>query len=172
MKPYEEMTFEELAALELMSVVYQCDYGILKGAIIRSTGSLCVYIGVPSRHNLSGVHYNGSSRIEGEFIKGYNVDDNINVHGGLTFSDTIDFLPDYWWFGWDYSHYGDASFYDYDPNPAVARAYQNIKAAWPDTSRKEWTVSEVKAELEKALQEMTDYIGGSDARVDNADTSN
>ena len=169
MKPYEEMTFEELAALEPMTVVYQCDYGILKGAIIRAPGSLCAYIGVPSWHNLSDTHYTGTSRIEGDFIKGYDVNDNINVHGGLTFSGTIDFLPDYWWFGWDYSHAGDAIFYAHDQNQTVRESFQRIESmyAWH-----EWIVSEVRTELEKALQEMTDYIGDSGGRTNDADTSN
>ena len=89
MKPYEEMSFEELAALERGTVVYQCDYGILKGAIMRNP-SLCAYIGVPKWHKLAGEHYSG------------NMDEIVDVHGGLTFSGESEiFGNDYWWFGWE-----------------------------------------------------------------------
>lgn len=161
MKPYEEMSFEELATVQGGTVVYQCNYGILKGAILRNP-SLCAYIGVPKWHNLAGVHYGGSVQADGETITVIDIDEIIDVHGGVTFSgDFDDRLPEgYWWFGWDHGHFGDATFYEYDPNPLIRESFQRIKTAWPDSSLHEWTVPEVREELERAMQQLTEYTAG------------
>jgi hypothetical protein len=75
--------------------------GDFRCLIMRGPDSLCAYIGVPKGHPFYG--------------KGYN-DINIECHGGLTFSEPAhDKWPDgFWWFGWDYAHFGDAAFYDLD----------------------------------------------------------
>lgn len=64
-------------------------------------GHRCGYVGVPKGHKFYGKDY-------------MDVEDKIDCHGGLTFSsryeDTTYPLKepnDYWWFGWDYGHYGD-----------------------------------------------------------------
>lgn len=52
------------------------------------------YIGVDFNHKLAGNHYDHI---------------NLNVHGGLTFSNPGGgLLPsDFFWYGWDYAHIGD-----------------------------------------------------------------
>lgn len=69
--------------------------------VMRGPFSLCAYVGVPEGHKLYGVDY-------------YKPD--IQCHGGLTFSDKggDKRYPSGWWFfGWDYAHFGDAVFYHY-----------------------------------------------------------
>ena len=68
------------------------------------SGSLCGYVGIPESHPLYGRDY-----MRGPLS-------NINVHGGLTFSDHIrdDIAPLRWWFGFDCAHFEDISpGYDY-----------------------------------------------------------
>lgn len=83
--------------------------------IVRSgsSGSLCGYVGVPEGHKFHGKHY------DTEDLR------DVNVHGGLTFSDkcspngkeerSICHVPDpgesdnVWWFGFDTSHCWDIS---------------------------------------------------------------
>lgn len=91
--------------------------------IIRGPGSLCGYIGVNEDHPLYGVEYDNLP---------------IECHGGLTFSDKGDdtFRPaGRWWFGWDYGHAGDASFYDLISPYGIS--YNQHK----------WTPSEVESEF-------------------------
>ena len=76
--------------------------------IDKKTGFLCVillirnshrcgYVGVPKGHKLYKKDYTENGKIE-----------NLDVHGGVTFSDFL--LPgeDYWFFGFDCAHTGDA----------------------------------------------------------------
>ena len=42
-----------------------------------------------------------------------NYDIDLRVHGGVTYSQMCDMRgAGYWWYGWDYGHYGDESFMD------------------------------------------------------------
>ena len=55
----------------------------------------CGYVEVPINHPLAGFDYE---------------DLPIECHGGLTFSEKGDgkyFSEEYWWYGWDYAHWGD-----------------------------------------------------------------
>jgi hypothetical protein len=80
--------------------------------IVRnSMGGLCGYVGVSREHKFYGADYSD--------VDGYDTDNNIRVHGGLTFSDKC--APegkergichivepgeddDVWWFGFDCGH--------------------------------------------------------------------
>ena len=70
-----------------------------------SHGHLCGYVDIPSGHPWNGVHYGALH----EYHK------NLQVHGGLTWSDwrapsTEDSLPGgAWRIGFDCSHHGDLS---------------------------------------------------------------
>ena len=72
--------------------------------VLRGPGALCAYLGLPSDHPLAGKDYE-------------EVDDKLDVHGGLTFSGEASKIindPSFWQyylFGWDYAHAGDYSFY-------------------------------------------------------------
>ena len=99
-KPLEEITFEDGVGLESSTIVADWyDEGI-RIIIVRGPASFNCYIGVPETHPLAGHDYDSLS---------------IDCHGGLTYSGKGDdeyFPKGFWWYGWDYSHLGDYSFYD------------------------------------------------------------
>lgn len=67
-------------------------HGNLRCMIKRGPVCLCAYIGTKS-YILSNINYD---------------DLPVNVHGGFTFGGKwIDPLSKYYWYGWDYGHYGD-----------------------------------------------------------------
>ena len=57
--------------------------------------SLCGYVGIPKGHPLWGVKYDDA----------YDYIQELNVHGGLTYSEMG--KGDWWWFGFDCAHAGD-----------------------------------------------------------------
>lgn len=94
--------------------------------VMRGPVALCAYVGVPNGHPWYGKHYN-------------HVD--VPVHGGLTFSGPGDqYRPrEWWWFGWDYGHYGDHLYgLPEKMNPWIIPGQV-------------WTVEEVEGEVLQAL---------------------
>jgi hypothetical protein len=77
--------------------------------------TLCGYVGIPRDHRLYGLDYN-DSRVESE----------IDIHGGLTFSEQVNGLT---WFGFDCNHANDFS-------PGVYLHYltKNLKDIWEEMS--------------------------------------
>jgi hypothetical protein len=79
----------------------------LKCLILRGPmGALCGYVGVTPDNPAYQVNYWNDNTAVGNMVR------NIDVHGGLTYSDLGD--GDYrpaglWWFGFDCSHSGDIS---------------------------------------------------------------
>lgn len=93
--------------------------------VMRGPVSLCAYIGVPPEHRYYGKDYN---------------EVDLRCHYGLTFSSEGDgkIRPKgYWWFGWDYAHFGDVTFFDFKEG-----GYDGI----------EWTPDMVKFDVEEALE--------------------
>ncbi len=84
--------------------------------LVRSetSGILCGYVGVNDKHQLFGVSY-------------MNVEESIDVHGGLTYSDKCQGRichvaePDeeVWWFGFDCGH-------GFDVHPGFAALYKKL----------------------------------------------
>jgi len=108
---------------------------------IRRNRTFCGYIGVP-KHSRSFA------------FKDYDSVD-LDVHGGLTFGadgevcSSPEFLKDFYWYGWDYAHLGDAHQYDVP---------QDLKDKHPGLFEdspydKHWTVGEVALEVENAARE-------------------
>jgi len=58
-------------------------------------------------HNTHYCGYVGIDKNHPWFEDNYNKHDDINVHGGLTFSDKIDDIDEPWLFGFDAAHLGD-----------------------------------------------------------------
>lgn len=115
-------TFEELAKDKVGTIYIDAYENGIRYIIMRGPASLCAYIGIPASHPLAGRDYD---------------DIPLDVHGGLTFAHTGDGLrPEgMFWYGWDYGHSGDKSFYDLD---------------YPQFHRPEstaWTVEMVKQEI-------------------------
>ena len=118
-------TFEQLAA-DPEGTVYKEGYSNdIRYIILRGTSALCAYVGIPKKHPLAGHHYNNFC---------------LPVHGGLIFGGEGkgDFLPeDYFWYGWDYGHCNDMSFY-------------NLTSPDYALNGKKWTVKDVDNEIWEA----------------------
>lgn len=123
----KDKTFEELAKDETGTIYHdEYDEGI-RFIIMRGPGALCAYVGIPEKHPLAGHDYDSLP---------------VSAHGGLTYSrqgTDDDYRPvGFWWYGWDYGHIGDKSFYDLD-YPRLAH------------NNRPWTVEEVKKDSWEAL---------------------
>jgi hypothetical protein len=102
--------------------------------LAHGQGNFCGYIGIPIDHPLAGYDYD---------------DLPIRVHGGLTFSGAGDgkYRPEgYYWYGWDYEHYGDFSYY-YPESSGISRE--------PREGEQDWTIGEVKSDAWLAIYDMT-----------------
>ena len=88
----------------------------LRFIIMRGPYHWCGYVGIPEDHPLAGLSYNDINFV--------------SAHGGLTFaSEARDFWPKgYYWYGWDYGHAGDKSYFD------IPNYYREGK---------DWTIEEV-----------------------------
>ena len=107
----------------------------LKATVIATPmGYRCGYVGVPEGHPLYGKHYD---------------DVDVDVHGGLTYSNLEDEL---WTFGYDCAHWDDAR----DPE-LMNDEYKKVLMNWMEgggTIRTlEFCVAECEA-LAKQLEEM------------------
>jgi hypothetical protein len=118
---------ELLAAPSGKIFVSEIDNG-LRFVIVRGPAALCAYVGLPEDHPLAGFS---------------NEDINVNAHGGLTYAGAGDGVAGrvtgWFWYGWDYAHAGDASFYD------------AIRGKREDETR--WDVAAVVADSQSTLDE-------------------
>lgn len=123
-------TFEEIA-LDPVGTIYIDGYeNELRYIILRGTAALCAYIGIGVNHPLANQDYNNIP---------------IRVHGGLTYAceGKGDYLhKEYFWYGWDYAHCGDASFYDFKDKPSYK------------SDAKKWSIDDVKNEIWDATYQM------------------
>lgn len=100
--------------------------------IILSMGgrNFCTYVGIPIDHPLAGYDY--------ELLP-------VECHGGLTYGEAGDgeYRPEgYYWYGWDYGHAGDLTWWSDDT---------------PDFgfNEKDWTLTEVKNDAWQAIYEFS-----------------
>lgn len=114
-------TFEELAADPVGTVYVDKIADGIRFLVMRGPTSLCAYVGVPLDHPIAGMDYN---------------DIDLQVHGGLTFGreGAGTFPAGWYWYGWDYSHCDDKSFYDLKYNSS--------------RNGKPWTVEDVVKDSE------------------------
>lgn len=114
-------TFEEIAK-DPAGTIYDDAYeNGVRYIILRGPSALCAYVGVPISHPLAGKDYDSIP---------------LSVHGGLTYAKAGSggYLPEgMYWYGWDYAHAGDTSFYDL----TYGRHSQS----------KDWTVEMVRSEI-------------------------
>ena len=99
--------------------------GKVRVLVLRGPFSLCAYIGIPEDHPFAGKDYDSV---------------NLPVHGGLTFGAKGGFgcyPAGWWWYGWDYGHWYDRSFY-------------HLKHPI-DIPQTEWTVPMVAVEVADVL---------------------
>jgi hypothetical protein len=133
-------TFEELAQ-DNVGTVYEdfVEKGI-RCRILRGPSSLVAYLGIPPKHPLAGKHYNNMQHLD--------------VHGGLTFNimggKKDNWPAGYYWYGWDYRHDGDASFFHYEI-PELMEIHNRYADSLNEHG---WTVEEVKLEVIEAAGQM------------------
>jgi hypothetical protein len=139
-------TFAELATMKSGTILERGYENGVRYLIVRGPLSLCVYVGVPEGHPLTGKDYN---------------DLPLNVHGGLTFAGKGDgyFRPaGMYWYGWDYGHSGDVSFYDLDSEmPRLSSA-----------GDKRWTVEDLKGEIWSATYDFAKLMRLAESIMPNA----
>ena len=110
----------------------------IKVMIVSLHSHFTAYFGLPLDHPLAGFSYD---------------DIPLSVHGGLTFGDVGSekgVLPkDLFMYGWDYAHYGDYSYFDFN----LAREVLGDKGGDHD-----WTLGEVKQEAKDALYDFKQLV--------------
>lgn len=141
MKPFDEITFEDLLPMKSGEVIADWYEDGVRCLMLRGTASMTMYVGIPETHPLAGHSYD---------------DLPIDCHGGLTFgakgggSDT--FRPEgFFWYGWDYGHAGDMFLYDIDPK-YMAIMNETTLPDWKKDDVK-WTPAMVKKDSWSALYE-------------------
>lgn len=120
---YKEMEYQmRLPTFEKLAEGKVGDY---KWLVLSLGSHPCGYVAVPKDHPFYGKEY-------------CDIEDKIEVHGGLTFSGKLKDLEDLW-FGWDYAHYGDFT--------------------WPFvmTGDKKWTTQEIVDECLRAIEQFRSY---------------
>ena len=123
-------SFKEIANDPVGTIYYESMEGGIKFIILRGPCSLCAYLGIPKDHPLAGFDYDVLP---------------ISCHGGLTFSGNNrikELSTERHWYGWDYAHAGDRSFYDLK-NPLMNSIEEH-----------EWTIEEVIKDSWDAQYEM------------------
>jgi hypothetical protein len=110
--------FVECAGHKVGTVYYDYFDDGARVMIKRGPASINCYLGVPLSHPLAGFSYE---------------DLPVQCHGGLTYSNpgSGDFPADFFWYGYDYAHCDDASFYD-------------LEHPHDRESSKQWTPEDVK----------------------------
>ena len=97
----------------------------IKAVIISRHSHFTAYLGIPADHPLSGFSYD---------------DLPLSVHGGLIFgSEGMEKFPKgYFYYGWDYAHAGDYTYFDYRPDKL-------------ESDEHDWTLEEVEKEVKEAI---------------------
>ena len=95
---------------------------------------LCGYVGIPNNHPLWGKNYN---------------DVDVQVHGGLTFSEADDDDKLTWWFGFDCAHAGDIS-------PELLISLIDIDRYTPDRTEVYRTWDYVENEVRELVRQLRD----------------
>lgn len=96
---YNNKTAKEIK--EIGQIVYDIFDEGLRFIIMRGPYHWCGYVGIPKEHPLAGMSYEDIS-----FLR---------AHGGFTFASEGkkegSWPEGYYWYGWDYGHLGDYSYY-------------------------------------------------------------
>lgn len=122
MKKYADTQTAE--GIEVGTIVYDVfDEGV-RFITMRGPFHWCGYLGIPLDHPLAGFDYDAVP---------------LEAHGGLTFSSKArDVWPEgYWWYGWDYGHSGDRSYF----------------SSGADRDGKDWTIKEVIEDSQNTVWE-------------------
>ena len=116
-------TFREIANDPVSTVYYDWQESGFRCLVLRGPAHVCAYIGVKESHPFYGKDYS---------------DLNIDCHGGLTFAsngeDDSSWPSGWWWLGWDYGHYNDASLYNikYESLTGIEWTPEMVKREFPE----------------------------------------
>lgn len=106
-------TFADVVAAETGAVFCDEFEDGIRFLILRGPSALCAYLGLPTAHPLAGWEYDHLT---------------IDCHYGLTYSGSgIHGDGSTYWYGWDYSHSGDRSTYDFGRSD---RAFMRDEKEW------------------------------------------
>lgn len=123
---YKEMKYQK--CLPEAEKLAEGKVGVYKWQVLSHGTHPCGYVSVPENHPFYGKN---CSEIEGD----------IEVHGGLSFSGKMKDSDDYW-FGWDYAHVGDRTY---------------ISGLLFDTE-KSWTTQEIADECFDVIKQFWYYM--------------
>lgn len=102
--------------------------------IINYGSHPCAYVEIPADNKIFGKHYD---------------DLDINVHGGLTYSNSylrgISEGINTWFIGWDYAHYNDYSYYDCLQKEEFTSLFEN---------NKKWTTEEIFEHVRSVIEQI------------------
>jgi len=126
--------FREIADDKMSTVYYDWEESGFRCLVLRGPSHVCAYIGVKENHPFYGKDYS---------------DLNISCHGGLTFAQAgkdneYKWSAGWWWFGWDYGHYNDASLYDFKYGTGLTGV--------------EWTPEMVKGEFPEVIAQFAEAL--------------
>jgi DNA-directed RNA polymerase subunit L len=155
--------------------------------VMQDGGWRCGYVGVPKGNIFYGKNYHDHiSELESlqeklkntpvgkrsplsiVFWNGESVSPEVlfNVHGGITFADSIENYPvesELWWFGYDCNHCGDAVDVDRIKNVKHRQVTIEINEKYPIRDQivrsLEYCIDECKS-LADQIVEITSFIGG------------
>jgi hypothetical protein len=138
----EKRVVEKLLDYELVGTPF-------RGLVIRTPFALCAYIGVPKNHWIANMP-------ELQF----------RCHWGVTFSgegDGIARPKDFYWYGWDYGHAGDAidlsAEIKVDMPAEVIEMLEKINSiGFFGKPAKKWTLAEVEQDLLDAAMGLAETI--------------
>jgi hypothetical protein len=121
----------------------------LRFIVMRGPVSWCAYVGIPDKHPLSGLCYD-------------DLDGFVDAHGGLTFRGEGDepypWPKGYYWYGWDYAHFGDRCI------------YHGMDDA--STDEHDWTIDEVIEDSKSAIESFKNLMTLADKLTKNINRLN
>lgn len=141
-KQKEEMIYKSTHENE---VLYEGTYHGYHFVIVSYGTHPCAYVEVPKSHPWYGKSYSNED-----------VEDNIYVHGGLTFSSDLNHVlgkrgENRWFFGWDYAHAGDYLGYHFDTklfDPKTVEVFLHDK---------QWTTDEIYNDVKSVIKQIEGY---------------
>ena len=127
--------------------------------MIRRGMAWCAYVGIPMKYRIT---------------KNYN-DIDIECHGGLTFGekgvDDSEYKKGYFWYGWDYGHFGDYVHYSVEMEgkkfdkrtkdyKAVKTVFNEMNKSHKENGDKDWKLSEVVSDLFDVAEQFNKIVKG------------
>lgn len=115
----------------------------LRALVLRGPFSFCAYVGVQTNHVLTAME-----------------DLDFRCHWGISYQGwgTPHFLPEGWyWWGWDYAHYGDASVFSKEE---LGELHGLINALLGRGKR--WSIEEVQEDALNVVQELWTFLSQSE----------